>query len=63
MRLIYAFLAMRMIRLARFDVARSELLYADAEAAFARAKGRARLADELALRSGCQPFSFRSWTK
>jgi len=56
MRLIYAFLAMRMIRLARFDVARSELLYADAEAAFARAKGRA-------LRSGCQPFSFRSWTK
>lgn len=63
MRLIYSFLAIRMIRLARFDVARSELLYADADAAFARAKQRARLADELAVRSGCKPFGARSWAK
>ncbi len=52
MRLIYTFLAIRMIRLARFDIARSERLTDDAQEAFARAGERARLADRLMVRAG-----------
>jgi hypothetical protein len=51
MRLIYAFLAVRMIRLARFDLARSERLYRDGDEAFARSRERVRLADALAARA------------
>ncbi|WP_100793931.1 hypothetical protein [Methylobacterium oryzae] len=34
MRLIYAFLAVRMLRLARFDLARSDMLHRSADEAF-----------------------------
>nr|WP_244625525.1 hypothetical protein [Methylobacterium mesophilicum] len=49
--LIYAFLAIRMIRLARFDLARSERLHRDGDEAFARSRERVRLADALAMRA------------
>ena len=51
MRLIYAFLAIRMIRLARFDLYRSERLYRDGDEAFERSRERVRLADALAARA------------
>ena len=51
MRLIYTFLAVRMIRLARFDLARSERLYRDGDEAFERSRERVRLADALAVRA------------
>ena len=51
MRLIYAFLAIRMIRLARFDLARSERLHRDGDDAFERSRERVRLADALAARA------------
>ncbi|WP_331291560.1 MULTISPECIES: hypothetical protein [Methylobacterium] len=47
MRLIYAFLAVRMLRLARFDLFRHELLMADADAALARSRDRVQIAEAL----------------
>lgn len=52
MRLIYAFLAIRMLRLARLDLARSERLHRDGDDAFARSRERVRIADALAARAG-----------
>ncbi|WP_267356479.1 MULTISPECIES: hypothetical protein [unclassified Methylobacterium] len=52
MRLIYTFLAIRMIRLARFDLYRSERLHRDGDEAFERSRERVRLADGLATRAG-----------
>ena len=51
MRLIYAFLAIRMLRLARFDLARSERLHRDGDDAFDRSRERVRLAEVLAARA------------
>jgi hypothetical protein len=51
MRVIYAFLAVRMLRLARFDLARHERLMADADAALARSRQRVRQAEALAARA------------
>ena len=51
MRLIYAFLAIRMLRLARFDLARSDRLHRDGDEAFARSRERVRLAEVLAARA------------
>ncbi|KAA0113525.1 hypothetical protein CIW48_29665 [Methylobacterium sp. P1-11] len=51
MRLIYAFLAVRMLRLARFDLARHDALIADADAALAQSRERVRLAEALAARA------------
>ncbi|MGH1588021.1 hypothetical protein ACRBEV_06285 [Methylobacterium phyllosphaerae] len=51
MRVIYAFLAVRMLRLARFDLFRHELLMADADAALAQSRQRMRLAETLAARA------------
>ena len=51
MRLIYAFLAIRMIRLARFDLSRHERLMADADAALSRSRDRVRIAESLAARA------------
>ncbi|MCJ2133313.1 hypothetical protein MKK69_04410 [Methylobacterium sp. J-026] len=51
MRLIYAFLAVRMLRLARFDLARSERLYHDGDEAFERSRDRVRQAEALADRA------------
>jgi hypothetical protein len=51
MRVIYAFLAVRMLRLARFDLARSERLYLDGDEAFKRSRERVRLAEALAARA------------
>jgi hypothetical protein len=51
MRLIYAFLAIRMLRLARFDLARSDMLYQSGDEAFERSRERVRLADSLAARA------------
>jgi hypothetical protein len=51
MRLIYTFLAIRRIRLARFDLARSERLYRDGDEAFERSRERVRLADAFAARA------------
>jgi hypothetical protein len=53
MRLIYAWLAIRMPRLARFDLARSERLYRDGDEAFERS--RVRLAEALAARADLPP--------
>jgi hypothetical protein len=55
MRVIYAFLAVRMLRLARFDLFRHELLLADADAALARSRDRVRLAEALAVRADLPP--------
>ena len=51
MRLIYAFLAIRMLRLARFDLYRSERLHRDGDDAFDRSRERVRLAEVLAART------------
>ena len=51
MRLIYTFLAIRMIRLARFDLARSERPYRDGDEAFERSWERAQMADAPAARA------------
>ena len=51
MRVIYAFLAVRMLRLAQFDLARSERLYRDGDDAFERSRERVRLAEALASRA------------
>jgi hypothetical protein len=51
MRLIYAFLAVRMLRLARFELARSERLHIDGDEAFARSRDRVRQAEALADRA------------
>ncbi|WP_345821016.1 hypothetical protein ABC766_02515 [Methylobacterium fujisawaense] len=51
MRLIYAFLAVRMLRLARFDLARSDMLHRSADEAFERSRDRVRLAEVLAARA------------
>jgi len=51
MRLIYALLAIRMLRLARFDLARSERLNRDGDEAFARSRKRVQLADALVARA------------
>jgi hypothetical protein len=59
MLLIYAFLAIRMIRLARFDLARSDMLYRNGDKAFARSRERVRLADALAARADLQSLESR----
>ena len=51
MRLIYAVLAIRIIRLVWFDLARSERLHRDDDEAFARSRDRVQLADALAARA------------
>jgi hypothetical protein len=51
MRVIHAFLAVRMLRLAHFDLARSEMLHQDGDAAFARSRHRVRQAEALAARA------------
>ncbi len=51
MRVIYAFLAVRMLRLARFDLARSERLYRDGDDAFEQSRERVRQAEALADRA------------
>ena len=51
MRVIYAFLAVQMLRLARFDLARSERLYRDGDDAFERSRERGRQAEALADRA------------
>jgi hypothetical protein len=51
MRVIYAFLAIRMLRLARFDLARHDKLMADADAALARSRERLRQAEALTARA------------
>jgi hypothetical protein len=51
MRVIYAFLAVRMLRLARFDLYRHEVLMADADDALARSRQRVQQAEALAARA------------
>ena len=51
MRLIYAFLAVRMLRLARFDLARFDMLYRSGDEAFERSRERVRIAEVLAARA------------
>ena len=51
MRLIYGLLAIRMIRLARLDLARSDMLYRDGDAAFSRSRDRVHQAEVLAARA------------
>jgi hypothetical protein len=51
MRVIYAFLAVRMLRLARPDLARHDMLIADADTALARSRQRVRQAEALAARA------------
>ncbi|WP_419830629.1 hypothetical protein [Methylobacterium sp.] len=51
MRLIFSALAVWQIRLARFDLARSDMLLSDAEAAQDRAQQRLLQADAYARRS------------
>lgn len=52
MRLILWLLAMREVRMAYFELARSEMLYDDAEAAFVRSRCRMEQADRYARRAG-----------
>lgn len=52
MRLIYSLLAVAQVRLARLDLARSDMLMRDADAAFARSRWRVALSDDLARRPG-----------
>lgn len=52
MRLIYSLLAVAQVRLARLDLARSDLLLRDADAAFARSRWRVDRANDLARRAG-----------
>ncbi|MGH1590430.1 hypothetical protein ACRBEV_21460 [Methylobacterium phyllosphaerae] len=51
MRLIYAFLAVRMLRLARFDLAKSDMLYRSGDEAFERSRERVRIAEALAAQA------------
>jgi hypothetical protein len=51
MRVIYAFLAVRMLRLARFDLARSDIPHRNGGEAFGRSRERVRLAEALAARA------------
>ena len=52
MRLIFSFLAVAQIRLARFDLARSDMLLGNAEVAQSRAQQRLAQADAFARRAG-----------
>ncbi|MGC5779851.1 hypothetical protein [Methylobacterium sp. NFXW15] len=52
MRLILSLLAVAQIRLARHDLARSDLLMREADEAFARSRRRVGLANDLARRAG-----------
>lgn len=56
MRLTYSLLAVVQVRLARLDLARSDLLMRDADAAFARSRWRVDLANDLARRAGFAPL-------
>jgi hypothetical protein len=51
MRVIYAFLAVRLLRLARLDLARHERLIADADVVLTRGRQRVRQAEALAARA------------
>ncbi|MHB2208025.1 hypothetical protein [Methylobacterium sp. CM6257] len=51
MRVIYAFLTVRMLRLARFDLARSDILHRNGGEAFGRSQERVRLTEALAVRA------------
>ncbi|TXM95417.1 hypothetical protein FV232_07290 [Methylobacterium sp. WL30] len=55
MRMILAYLAIANIRWARADIARSERLADEADAALLRSRGRVRVADALATRAGLGP--------
>jgi hypothetical protein len=57
--LIYACLAVRMLRLARFDLFRHELLMADADAALARSRDRVRISETLAARADLPSLAAR----
>jgi hypothetical protein len=57
MRLIYAFLAVRMLRLARFELFRHEMLMADADAALVRSRQRVCQAEALAARADLPPLA------
>lgn len=52
MQLVLILLARRLIRLARADVIRADMLMTDAEGAYARAQERIRQADAIARRAG-----------
>jgi hypothetical protein len=52
MRLILSLLAVAQIRLARFDIARSDMLLNDAAEAVARSKRRLAPSNDLARRAG-----------
>ena len=52
MRLIYSFLALWQLRLARLDLARSDMLQDDADAALDRSRARLIQADAFAVRAG-----------
>ena len=52
MRVIFSFLALAQIRLARFDLVRSDILMDDAEVAQNRAQLRLAQADAFAHRAG-----------
>ena len=52
MRLIFSFLALAQVRLARFDLVRSDMLMDNAEVAQNRARQRLAKADAFAHRAG-----------
>lgn len=52
MRLILWLLAMREVRMARFEMARSDMLMTQADAAVVRSRARMRQADRFAHRAG-----------
>jgi len=52
MRLIFSILAVAQVRLARWELYRSDRLMNDADAAFARSRQRVDLANSLARRAG-----------
>ncbi|WP_331316269.1 hypothetical protein [Methylobacterium mesophilicum] len=52
-----AFLAVRMLRLARFDLARYEVLSIDADAILAGSRDRGRVSEALAARAGLPTLS------
>ncbi len=52
MRLILWLLAMREVRMARFEMARSDMLMTHAESAIDRSRDRMRQADRFAHRAG-----------
>jgi hypothetical protein len=55
MRLIFSILAVAQVRLARWELYRSDRLMSDADAAFARSRRRVDLANSLARRAGFEP--------